>query len=318
MRAAVLLKPGHIETRDDIPVPQIEDGEVLVRTQVGGVCGSDHPFYQGIREGVEYPLAPGFPGHEAIGVVAESKSDRVCEGDWVLAPPRGGRGFAEYFVSDGTNAAPLPDGRQDDVLVLAQPLATILHALRRVGSVLDLCVAVLGQGNMGLLWTEALRRAGARTVIGIDLLANRLAVARTVGATHTVDASRDDAVEAVKEITGGRMADLAVEAVGFEETLNQCVALARREGAVFAFGVPRTVQYAFAMREYFRKQLTMHTTVSTIAHRDFPLALDMVARGELDVAAHVTHRLPFEEIQHAFDLAVDGTSGAIKVLLRFS
>jgi len=318
VKAAVFVKPGQIDVRDDVPIPEIKDGEVLVRNQVVGVCGSDHPFYQGIREGVTYPLPPGYPGHEAMGVVAESKADGVREGEWVLAAPHRGRGFAEYFVSQGARAVPLADGRHDDVFVLAQPLATVLHALRRVGPVLDLCAAVLGQGNMGLLWTEALRRAGARMVIGIDLLANRLRVAKSVGATHTVDASREDVVGRVREITNGQMADLAVEAVGFEETLNQCLDLVRPEGNVFAFGVPRAMRYSFAMRVYFAKQLTMHTTVSTQAERDFPLALDILARDASHVAAHVTHRLPFDEIQKAFELATDGSSGAIKVLLHFS
>jgi len=105
--------------------------------------------------------------------------------------------------------------------------------------------------------------------------------------------------------------------VGFEETLTTCLRLARTGGEVFAFGVPRYPIYQFPMREYFRRQLTMHCAVNLTPREDFPVAFDLLLSGAVDPKPLITHRIPFSDLQRGFEMAVDRRDGAIKVVVEF-
>ena len=171
---------------------------------------------------------------------------------------------------------------------------------------------------MGLLFTHMLSNLGAKTVITTDLVDFRLTVSKKMHATHTINAAKEDPVAAVEEITEGRMADLVVEVVGHQtETINQCLQLLKREGTLLAFGVPDDHIYDFHFADFFRKNLKFIGSVGPDAQNDFPLAMDMIAQGRLDVSPIITHHLPFTEAQLGFEMALNKKDEAIKIVFDY-
>ena len=303
-------------------MPDERPEHVLVRTELAAVCGSDlHTLHD--HPEASFPRSPGCSGHECVGIVASSASalPGLSAGQPVLVIPPDDNGFAEYLSVEPLDLIPLPEGMTLEQGLLAQQLGTVLHCLKKLDNVVGKTVVVVGQGPAGLLFTTLLSQMGAARVVGVDRIDHRMALARRMGATHVVHADESDPVEAVSEITHGRMADVVVEAVGKAETINQCAALVRSKGSVALFGVPKSPQLTLAYDEFFRRQAVLFFSVHTqseAGHWPFRLALDLLARGRVDLSGLATHRLPFRRIDEAFRLARSPEDGAVKVLLQFT
>src|SRR5215471_4829343 len=200
----------------DEPRPP-RDREVVVAAETGCLCGSDIPFFSEPQPG--YPLTPGLSLHEIVGRVTSSATPSFRAGDRVLAMPLGLLGCAEQLLIRDERLVHVDEALSNDAAVVSQPMATVLSALSAVPNVIGRTVAVVGQGPIGQLFNACLSSAGAARIIGIDVHDTRLARSCEFGATHAV-VSREpggrDAIERVREITGGAMADLVVEAVGHE------------------------------------------------------------------------------------------------------
>ena len=321
------MKAAHVVAHRQIEVfetdaPKMEDfpvGSIKVKTRMTAICGSDSPHFVLERQVKDYPLNIGISIHECVGTVTETKSDKFKTGDLVQARPTAGiGGLAEYYISHDNVAVKLVDFDPLDQILMSQPLGTVIWAVRKLGNILNQDTVILGQGPMGLLMTHMLSNLGAKTIIATDTVDFRLATARRMRATHTVNPERGDIVAQVREITDGRMADLVVEIVGHnQQTVNFCLKLAKRLGTVLAFGVPDEDVYAFQYGEFFRKNVTMIGSVGPDSQNDYPLAMDMIAQGRLDVSPLITHHLPFTEIQKGFELFIDHRDQAIKVILGY-
>jgi len=321
------VKAAHVVAHRQIEVfetdaPKMEDfpvGSIKVKTRMTAICGSDSPHFVLERQVKDYPLNIGISIHECVGTVTETKSDKFKTGDLVQARPTAGiGGLAEYYISHDNVAVKLVDFDPLDQILMSQPLGTVIWAVRKLGNILNQDTVILGQGPMGLLMTHMLSNLGAKTIIATDTVDFRLATARRMRATHTVNPERGDIVAQVREITDGRMADLVVEIVGHnQQTVNFCLKLAKRLGTVLAFGVPDEDVYAFQYGEFFRKNVTMIGSVGPDSQNDYPLAMDMIAQGRLDVSPLITHHLPFTEIQKGFELFIDHRDQAIKVILDY-
>jgi threonine dehydrogenase-like Zn-dependent dehydrogenase len=160
------------------------------------------------------------------------------EGELVLALPMGPHGIAEFIVSRPSAIARLPQDTPDPAaLIIAQSLATVLRALSKTGGFMGQRCAVVGQGPMGLIFTHILRLMGASMIITTDLLDWRLEWCKRYGADQIIDASRNDIVKAVSELTGGKMIDFAVEAVGDMDSLKIAANLPGQGGKLQVFGV---------------------------------------------------------------------------------
>jgi len=319
MRAAQVTAPRHIEIVD-VPEPRLNGaapGMIKVRVERACLCGSDSPWF---THKERYPQPPGESIHECIGTVVESTSSRFAVGDLALAVPYGQAGLVDYFCVADANAIPLPRGQMPlERLLMAQPLGTAIWACRKLPNLIGLDTVIVGQGPMGLLFSHLLSNMGARTAIGLDRLDYRLEAARAMRATHTVNVDRQDPVAAVREITDGKMADVAFEVVGHQSVaIDLCLDLVRRLGTVVAFGSPDRATYRdFPYEKLFRQNLTLIGSVTADPLTSYPLARDMILQGRIDVSPLITHILPFSEVQKAFELFVDRRDRAIKVVLDY-
>jgi threonine dehydrogenase-like Zn-dependent dehydrogenase len=283
------------------------------------ICGTDMPAFAYNHPSSNYPSPPGYSQHECIGSVVASTSPRCKEGDEVLALPNGSNGLAEYFIAHESGTIPLTPHPRKECVLMAQPLGTVVWALRKLGNLLNRDTVVMGQGPIGLMMTSMLSNLGARTIVALDLLDYRLAVSRTMRATHTVNVGNTDPIEVVREVTGGRMADLVVEAVGHQtETINRCIDLVKREGTILAFGVPDDDYYSIYFNELFRKNITLMTSVGPDVQNDFPLAMDFITQGRIDVSPIISHIIPFTEAQRGFEMSLYKEDGAIKIVFTYA
>lgn len=292
----------------ELPVPQISDRQILVKVEAGAICGSDLPYffcdpsYSTVAR-LSIPLPPTFSLHELVGRVAQSRCQRFNEGDRVLAlPQRQHAGLAQYFVSSEDLAVPIPNGPAEH-LVVSQPLGTVVHACLKLPNLLGLTAVVVGQGPTGQLFTALLRKMGVVQLIAVDLLPERLQVSTRMGATHTLSGDATALLEAVQMITNGKGADLVIEAAGKSETLNLAAKLVRRNGTLLVFGVPQMHSYDFALHDFFFNEGRLINSVGPNVQHDFPIAVDLIATGAIDVTPLLTHRLPFsraQEVLHAF------------------
>jgi threonine dehydrogenase-like Zn-dependent dehydrogenase len=320
------MKAGQIAARGLITLVEVDDlrppreGEAIVTPETGCLCGSDIPYFSEPQP--RYPLTPGLSLHEIVGRVTSSASPAFREGDRVLAMPLGLLGCAEQLLVPDDRLVRVDEALSNEAAVISQPMATVLSALSAVPNVIGLTVAVVGQGPIGQLFNACLSGAGAARVIGIDVREARVARSCEFGATDVVVVSRDDegagAFERVREITGGTMADLVVEAVGHaEQQFNLATALARNKGRVLYFGIPPDRLDGIAFEPVVRKSLTIHTSVPDDLRPFVTIAMRAIRQGRIDPLRLITHRLPFGDLQTAFETYRNRRDGALKVVLNF-
>lgn len=307
----------------DVPEFELEDkpsngsgGEMIFQPELACLCGSDLLFFEG--DYPEYMPQVGQSLHEMIGRVVQTTGSKFEPGQRVLCVPIEHYGFYERFRVSETRAIPLDPRPSDAEALLAQPLGTVLYGLKKVPSLLDKDVVIVGQGPIGQMFNAAARNLGARQIIAVDLLGERLAVSPQLGATTVIDASTADAVQAVTDLTDGRGADLVVEAVGHrEQRLNDCFRMVCHGGDILFFGVPTNIVDEIHLRILFDKNASLHTTIGPSFERDFPLAMQWIAEKRVDLSPVITHRFPVAEIQQAFDTFADRRDGALKVFVDF-
>lgn len=319
MLAGTVTGPGQIALVE-VPEPQLDSAaaapQIIFQPEVTCLCGSDIPFFDGSPE---VPAASiGHSLHEMVGTVVATNGQRFQAGARVLAVPLDQRGLYERFALDQNRAIPLVPGQPDEHLMLAQPLGTVLFALKKLPQLLDADVAVVGQGPIGQMFNAALRNLGARHIIGIDPLPERLEHSRDMGATATICNADADPLHAIRKITGGQLPDIVIEAVGHgDQALNLCITLCRPAGRILYFGVPPETIDGVRWRDLMQKNLTVHTSINPSFERDFPLAMRWIAESRIDLTGLITHRFPLSQIQTAFETFKHRRSGALKVVVEF-
>ena len=239
MQAAILRGLGDIVC-DEVPRSEAGADKVLVKMQMASICGTDlHYVYYGWPRN-EYPMAPGEPGHEGVGVVEDPGPTSLREGARVLTVPNiwEARNFAAYQAVSPHFIVELPDDRPVAELMMAQQLGTVIFAGRKLPPMTGKTVVVIGQGSAGLFHDFYLRRLGASRIIAIEPNADRRAAGVALGVDDAIDVTGEAAVDAVAQLTDGRGAEVVVDAVGGHETLDQAVRMAQAEGHVHVFGLP--------------------------------------------------------------------------------
>lgn len=323
----------------------LKRGEVRVGVACCGICGSDlHEYVNGPHaipvehaHAISGQKAPLTLGHEFSGTVVESADPSWAVGARVVVEPEYRCGVCEHcrsghynrcvsmgfvgLMGDGAMAdnvvVPaymlhvLPDEVSFEQAAAFEPAAVALHAVSRSSLEAGDACTVFGLGPVGLLLLAMLRRCGAGDVIAVDVNPHRLALAGAMGATHAVDASREDAVAAVQRITGGRGAARSFEVAGVQASLDSALGSLRKGGEMVLVGLMAKAQLDVFDAVNRELQITC-----SVGYRDVHLTLiDWTARGLVDPAAIVTRQVGLEHaIAHGFDALLSDAS-QIKVLV---
>jgi threonine dehydrogenase-like Zn-dependent dehydrogenase len=301
----------------DVPEPRLEAAAVPEGQAGDIIFQPDLPYFN-----AEHPefthREVGHSLHEMVGRVVATNGKKFREGDFVLAVPVNQRGLFERYVVSEARAIPVDPRVEKDYAVLAQPLGTVIYGMKKLPSVLDQNVAIVGQGPIGQMFCAVMRNLGAREIIVVDKLESRLKLSPRMGATAVIDTTQSDPVEEMKRILGGQLADVVIEAVGHaDQVLNLAVSLCRHSGRLLYFGVPPEKIDGVAWRDAFYKNLTVQTTVNPDFTRDFPLAMRWLAEQRIDLRPLITHKYPLPDIQTAYETFRDRRDGAQKVLVEF-
>jgi threonine dehydrogenase-like Zn-dependent dehydrogenase len=323
MKALLVSRPRSFVSVE-VPKPSLPVGEkdrIVVKTAWVSMCGSDIPKFAGSKRHLQYPLLPGAPIHECVGVVVESTSEEFTSGDWVVALPDNDQGLAEYFAALAVNAVRLPASLEEcDACCLIQPLSTVMSALDRIGSVAGRSFVVVGLGSIGLLFCWLLQKRGATTIIGIDPVGFRCEIAKRWGATGTC---AERSVEVVHAARGNpavwEAPEVCVEAVGHQmDTLNDCLELIRPFGTVIAFGVPDHDVYAIAYETFFRKNASLVASVTPDWSVYLSRACELFNEFRSELEGLITHRMPIPEAERAFGMYESHGEQVVKIVLDAS
>jgi 2-desacetyl-2-hydroxyethyl bacteriochlorophyllide A dehydrogenase len=316
MRAIVLDRPGSFRVAQ-VPDPAPGPGQIVVKVEACGVCGTDIHIFDGEFPPTPYPITP---GHEFAGTVAAVSPDvtlSLSVGDRVAVDPslfcgycrrcRAGRdnlcenwaaigdttdgAFAEYVAVPAVNAYRLPphlDGQQG---AMAEPLACAVHGLRRLGGVFGDSVVLTGAGTMGLLLLQLLVHAGAGPVTVVDRVEGRLEVARKLGASRTVT----DLAELADE-----RFEVAVDATGVAPVIEGTAGLLGRGGRLLVFGVSAAdASIAASPFRIYNDEITITGSMAIL--RSFAPAVELLASGAVDVRPLLAAPVLLEEFGEALD-----------------
>ncbi|MCR9200130.1 MAG: zinc-binding dehydrogenase [Planctomycetaceae bacterium] len=306
-----------------MPEPVLDvtlSGQIVFQPELTCLCGSDLPFFDGEFEGhdISYPQEPGMSLHEMVGTVVDTNGSRWVQGTRVLAVPVGQQGLFERYVLSEDRAIALDPRLDDPIALMAQPFGTVVWALKKLPNMIDRDVAVLGLGPIGQMFVAGLRNMGARRIIGIDPIADRCQLARQMGATDVVAITGLEATDQVRDLLGGELPEIVVEAVGHRaQALNDAIDLTAEFGSVLYFGVPANEIHNVRLKDAMLKNVRILTSLHPDFERTFPLAMQWLAEGRIDLAPLLTHRFALNDIQTAFDTFRDRKDGAIKVLVEF-
>jgi L-iditol 2-dehydrogenase len=298
-------------------MPEIGEDQILVRLGKVVLCGSDIPKFVGTWPGLNYPLPPGMPIHECVGVVVDSRSPRFGIGDSVVAVPKGDQGLAEYYVADGVKAIRIPEGLvQSEGSLLIQPLSTVVYALDRLVDIPGSTALVVGLGPIGLLTAWLLTKYGAR-VVGVDPIALRCDAARRLGAVQTFELHSERLLPLVARDEAWEPPDICVEAVGQQtRTINDCLYLVKHRGQVLVLGVPLQPIYPLDYNRFFRQNLRLIASVTPPNESYMIRAAELISQHEQELAFLITHRFTLADAAEAYALYERPAEGhSLKVML---
>lgn len=335
MQAVRLLGPNHLEL-GEIARPNPGSGEVLIKVEACGICGSDRHMFAG-----EYPTQPPVTlGHEFSGTVAALGSgvERISIGQRVTGDPniscgtcaqcRAGRvnlcarltaigvqrdgGFSEYLVMPEQQAHALPDDIDPVHGAFCEPLACCLHALDIARISPGDSVAIFGGGVIGLLMVQLCRLAGATSVILSTRQQPRRNLALTLGATHVIDPSQADVVDQIRSIAPDGV-HVALECAGVPQTFTQSIEAVCRGGAVVVFGVMPQGQAVSVMPfDLLVNEIRLEGAyLNPLTHAR---AAAMVANGTLALNPLVSRTVPLSEVPSI--IARAPAHGEIKIVAR--
>ena len=342
MKVAVMTALNKMEFIErDIPAPGPD--EVLVKLEYVGICGSDIHYYETGRIG-DYIVQPPFVlGHEPGGVVVETGAhvqhlkagDRVAlepgktcgrcgfcrEGKYNLCPdvvffatPPVDGVFQEYVAHEAALCFKLPDTVSTLEGALIEPLAVGFHAANQGGAHAGQTAAVFGAGCIGIMSMMALKACGVSRVYQIDVMPRRLDKAAELGASVSINSKEQDPVEAIRNLTCGRGCDLVIDTSGVEAATHQAVHLLRKGGVLVMVGYGKTGMVNFPMSLAMDKELRIET-VFRYRHI-YPMAIDAVAAGRVNLKGIVTNIFAFDDIQNAMDKSVADKANIVKSVVR--
>ena len=340
MRAAELVSTRQFRLAE-MPSGDPAPGEVQVRVEAVGICGSDLHYYSEGAVGDTPCVFPMVMGHEPSGTVVKcgagvsgwSPGDRaalepalycyhcefcrtgrhnVCANIRFLSTP-GYPGFFREFVNlPAGNLLPMPKEMSMELATVAEPLAVALHSMKFAAVEADDTVAVFGAGPIGLLTIACAKMAGASRIWAVDPVAHRRELATQMGADVALDVN--DAVRQIHSDTGGRGVDCSIDCAAKQHTTNEAIRAARNAGRVVITGIHSDTHVRFEMSPMRRKELSVFNVRRS--NHETQEALELLTEHANWFAPVVTHTRPMERIDEAFAIANDYTDGVGKMVVK--
>ncbi|MGE0798819.1 MAG: NAD(P)-dependent alcohol dehydrogenase [Lautropia sp.] len=352
MKAAVFVEPGRIQLQEK-PIPEIGPLDALVRVTTTTICGTDvhilkgeYPVAQGLTVGHEpvgviEKLGAAVQGYAEgqrviAGAITPSGHSYAClcgcssqdgagtrHGFKALGGWRFGNTIdgcqAEYVrVPDAmVNLSPIPDGLSDEaVLMCPDIMSTGFSGAERGAVRIGDTVVVFALGPIGLCAVAGARLMGATRIIGIDTVPARLEMAKRLGADAVVDFRAEDPVAAVMRLTDGRGADVAIEALGTQQTFESSLRVLRPGGTLSSLGVySGDLTIPAGPFGAGLADLRIVTTLCPGGKERMARLMDVLAAGRTDLTALVTHRFPLDRIEEAYELFANQRDGVMKIAI---
>ncbi len=346
MKAAVFIKPGKIVLQE-MPIPKVGPGDALIKVTTTTICGTDVHILKG-----EYPVAPGrIVGHEPVGVIHElgpgvtgyKIGQRVIVG--AVTPcgqcyscldnhqaQCGGKAIggwkfgntidgcqAEYVLVPHAmaNLALVPDELTDEQVLMCPDIMSTGFGGAESGNIrIGDTVVVFAQGPIGLCVTAGAKLKGATKIIVVDNVPQRLEVAKLLGADITINYSKQNPIDEIMKHTNGNGADVAVEALGLQETFENCLKSLKPGGTLSSLGV-----YSGKLTmpvEAFAAGLGDHKIVTTLCpggKERMRRLISVIQANRLNLTPLVTHRFKLDQIEDAYELFSNQRDGVIKVAI---
>lgn len=341
MQAAVLYKPFDVKI-ETLPVPTIGPNEVLIQVMAVGVCGSDVHYYEHGKIGKYVVEEPIILGHECAGIVCAvgSEVSRVKAGDRVaiepgvpcgmcpmcksgrynlcpdvmfMATPPVGGAFAQYVKHREDFVFRIPDQMSFEEAALLEPYSVGLHATERAKVKPGMSVAIMGMGPVGLLAVVAAKSYGAETIIVSDLEDFRLAAARKLGATHTINIKETDAVEAIRHWTKGNGADVVFETAGNGKALQSGLYSLKRGGKMAIVGLPPEEEVTLNIPFIVDNEIDLFGVFRYA--NTYETAIRSISSSSVDIKSLVTDKYALHQTGEALERARTNKSGTLKAVV---
>jgi L-iditol 2-dehydrogenase len=319
MKSVRLHGTADLQLHDE-EVPMAAEGEKLVRVKSVGVCGSDlHWFGEGgIGDAkLDRPLVL---GHEFAGVTSDGERVAVdpavpcghcefcdhghpnlCSNLIFAGHGKTDGSLREWMAWNEKALFPIPDSISDDDGAMLEPLGVAMHTVD-LGKVRPgMSVGVFGCGPIGLLILQMAKLAGASNIIATDKLPHRLEAAKALGTSQVFEAGDSDRLSQIRAATSGRGVDVAFDAAGTPDAIEDAFAVVSVGGKVILAGIPEEDKTSFTASVARRKGLTIKL-VRRMKHT-YPRAIELVSKGLVDVRSIVTHHFPLEQAAEAFRVA---------------
>ena len=327
------------------PIPTPKANEVLVKLEYVGICGSDMHYYETGAIGNFIVEPPFVLGHEPGGVVVEVGQDvkHLKVGDRVALEPgktcghcefcRTGRYnlcpdvvffatppvdgvFQEYVAHEADLCFKLPENVSTLEGALIEPLAVGFQAANQGNAHAGQTAVVMGAGCIGLVTMMALKAEGVSKVYVVDIMQKRLDKAMELGADGVINGRDEDAVEAVMRLTEGAGCDLVIETAGTEFTTRQCIRMTKKGATIVLVGYSKTGEMTLPMSMALDKELTIKT-IFRYRHI-YPMAIDAVASGRVNLKGIVTDLFDFDDLQNAMDKSIADKANIVKAVVKIA
>jgi 2-desacetyl-2-hydroxyethyl bacteriochlorophyllide A dehydrogenase len=335
MKTLICTRPGLFDYVER-ETPHSKKDTTILRIQRIGICGTDLHAFEGTQPYFQYPRVL---GHELAALIEETGADGFQKGDPVTFIPyfhcgnciacRNGKtnccvslqvcgvhvdgGMSEFF-SVPTWSLLHSEGLTLDQLALVEPLAIGAHAARRAGVTANEFVLVIGAGPIGIGTMEFIRISGGR-VIAMDVNEDRLKACREKFGMHRiVQAGTGDEAEQLKEITGGDMPTVVIDATGNLGAINKGFEYMSHGGRYVLVGLQKG-NISFSHPEFHKREASLMSSRNA-TKKDFGFVIDCIRNGLVDPSKYVTHRLDFDQVKESFAELLDPASKVIKAMVH--
>jgi threonine dehydrogenase-like Zn-dependent dehydrogenase len=338
MKCAVFHEPKKMTVQQK-ELRDIGPDEVAIRVHACGICGTDIHLYLGETT---YASPPVILGHEFAGEVVEVGDDvstikvgdrataepnfecglcalcradkqRICPNNLPYGINKDG-GFAEYFIGREGNIHRVPDHVPFEEAAFAEPVSNVVHGLDLAGITPGTSVAVVGGGPSGMVYLQMAKRAGASPLILITRSEWKVDLARQFGADVTISPAKGAAKKAVLDLTDGVGCDVVIEAVGSGKAVEASYELVGAGGKVLVFGVaPEKDTFSLPPFDFLTREISLQAV--WLNPGCFGRAIDVLAKGLIDVRSLATHTFGLDDIADGFDVMIEKPEGFIKALI---